>query len=171
MRASLVALLVVACACGDDRAPGQVPAPTTAPASASHPAPAAPTAGGTVYLTGSDGEVAVTVEVVDTEPTIRQGLMYRRFLAPDAGMLFVPRVEQVWTFWMRNTLIPLDMIFITRDLTVAGVVARTVPLDETPRYVDTPSLYILEVNGGWAEAHGVGAGAKVRFDGIAAVTR
>lgn len=170
----LVALagLLAACSSGHDQvradAPGHTatpPKPTVTPP----PAPVAKVGRPRVYLEGASGEVAVDVEVVDTEPTIQRGLMYRTFLAPDAGMLFVPDVEQDWRFWMRNTLIPLDMIFIGRDRTVAGIVERAVPHDETSRSVGKPSLYILEVNGGWSQAHGVRAGAKVRFEHIAAI--
>jgi hypothetical protein len=76
--------------------------------------------------------------------------------------------EKEWSFWMRNTLIPLDMLFITGDLKVAGIVERAEPRTETLRTVHKPSLYVLEVNGGWAAAHGVTAGATVRFDGVPA---
>jgi uncharacterized membrane protein (UPF0127 family) len=90
--------------------------------------------------------------------------MYRRHLPIDAGMLFMMGKEKDWTFWMRNTLIPLDMVFIAKDMTVAGVVQNAEPLTETLRKVGKPSLYVLEVNGGWTQQNGVGAGAKVRFD-------
>jgi uncharacterized membrane protein (UPF0127 family) len=81
-------------------------------------------------------------------------------------MLFLMREERQWTFWMHNTLIPLDMIFITRDLTIAGVVENAAPRTEDLRKVDGVSLYVLEVNGGYCAAHKVVAGAKVRFDGV-----
>jgi uncharacterized membrane protein (UPF0127 family) len=165
----LVAALAACSSSGGDqvRAQARDHAPATGSAAAGSGAPV--TAQPRVYLAVGSREVAVDVEVVDTEPLIQRGLMYRTFLPADAGMLFVPRVEQVWRFWMRNTLIPLDMIFIARDLTIAGIVENAVPHDETSRYVDRPSLYILEVNGGWAKAHGVTAGAKVRFEHVAAV--
>jgi hypothetical protein len=104
--------------------------------------------------------------VVATEAKIERGLMYREHLPPDAGMLFMMGREYDWAFYMRNTLIPLDMLFIGKDLTVAGVVVNAEPRTETLRRVGKPSLYVLEVNGGWAAAHGVTAGAKVRFENI-----
>jgi uncharacterized membrane protein (UPF0127 family) len=58
------------------------------------------------------------------------------------------------------------MIFIGRDMTVAGIVADAVPRDETSRDVGKPSLYVLEVNGGWSQAHGVGPGTKVSFENV-----
>jgi len=167
----LLVCVVAASACGSGeeqvQAIGRQQASEQAEATRSSPPPSA--ALGTVYLTGAAGEVAVKVEVVDTDATIQRGLMFRTAMAPDAGMLFVPRVEKVWSFWMRNTLIPLDMLFIGRDLTVVGVVENTVPHDESPRSVRGRSLYILEVNAGWAARHGVEKGARVRFDGIAAI--
>lgn len=109
------------------------------------------------------GEATIVVEVVATRPEIERGLMYRARLAPGAGMLFLMGTEAVWMFYMRNTLVPLDMIFISSDLTVAGVVSDAEPLTETLRGVGTPSLYVLEVNGGWAAANQIRVGARVGF--------
>ena len=111
------------------------------------------------------------VEVVYTPPKIERGLMYREHLAPDAGMLFFMGNEYDWAFYMRNTLIPLDMIFITKDMTIAGVVANAEPRTETLRRVGKPSLYVLEVNGGWAAKHQALAGAKVRFEQLPAALK
>ena len=119
-----------------------------------------------VFLATPQGELAVAVEVVSTEPKIERGLMYRQHLPPDDGMLFLLGVEKEWTFWMRNTLIPLDMIFIRRDLTIAGIVENAEPKTETLRKVGEPSFYVLEVNGGWTAAHHVAPGAKVRFENV-----
>ena len=116
-----------------------------------------------VAIETAQGEVNVTVEVVATRPKIERGLMFREHLPPDAGMLFLMGGETDHTFYMRNTLIPLDMIFITKDMTIAGIVERAEPRTETLRSVGAPSLYVLEVNGGWTAAHQVKSGAKVRF--------
>lgn len=125
-----------------------------------------PTAMPKVYLSTPTGDVAVTVEVVKTPAKIERGLMYREHLPPDDGMLFLMGYENDHTFYMRNTLIPLDMLFITKDMKVAGIVERAEPRTETLRRVGARSLYVLEVNGGWAKAHQVTAGANVRFDGV-----
>lgn len=119
-----------------------------------------------VYLASPKGDVKVTVEVVATEPKIERGLMYRQNLPPDEGMLFMMGREYDWKFYMRNTLIPLDMIFISRDQTIAGIVANATPRTEDLRSVGKPSMYVLEVNGGWAQAHDVRPGAKVRFENV-----
>jgi uncharacterized membrane protein (UPF0127 family) len=119
-----------------------------------------------VYLSTPRGELAVEVEVVDTWPKIEKGLMYREHLPPEAGMLFKMGSEADHAFYMRNTLIPLDMIFIKKDLTIAGVVENAEPKTETLRKVGVPSFYVLEVNGGYTRSRGVNAGASVRFDGF-----
>lgn len=117
-----------------------------------------------VHLTGPDGvEHVVEVEVVQKEAELERGLMWRKHLDPDAGMLFLMGETKIHTFWMRNTYVPLDIIFIKDDLTIAGVAADAVPQTENLRSVDTPSSYVLEVNAGWAKKRGIGAGTKVEF--------
>ena len=120
-----------------------------------------------VVLTPAGGAPArVAVEVVRTRPKIRRGLMYRQHLPTDQGMLFLMKREEIHTFWMKNTLISLDMIFISSDMVVAGVVENTEPRTTRQRFVDEPSRYVLEVNGGWAAAHGVAAGTRVEFENV-----
>ena len=119
-----------------------------------------------VYVESPNGEVPVNVEVVATEAKIERGLMYRQAMAVDAGMLFMMGKEHDWSFWMRNTLIPLDMLFIGRDKRVVGIVENAESKTETLRKVGAPSFYVLEVNGGWSKQHQVAAGAKVRFENV-----
>jgi uncharacterized membrane protein (UPF0127 family) len=120
-----------------------------------------------VVLTDDAGvEHPVDVEVVRTEEDKRQGLMWRRHLDADAGMLFIMGEERIHTFWMKNTYISLDMIFIAKEMRVAGVAADTVPESEELSFVERPSSFVLEVNAGWARAHGIDAGAKVRFENV-----
>lgn len=128
--------------------------------------PPKPVVGPKVGLSTPQGEVIVQVEVVQSPAKLQQGLMYREHLPPDNGMLFLMGEQGDHKFYMRNTLIPLDMIFITKDLTIAGIYEQAEPQTETLRSVGHASLYVLEVNGGWSAAHHVGAGAKVRFDGV-----
>jgi uncharacterized membrane protein (UPF0127 family) len=119
-----------------------------------------------VVETRSGARHTVTVELARTEAERERGLMERRELAPDAGMLFMFEEAGEHPFWMKNTLIPLDMIFISDDGRIAGIVARAVPGDLSPRSAGGPSRYVLEVAGGWAEAHGVSAGDRVRFENV-----
>jgi uncharacterized membrane protein (UPF0127 family) len=92
--------------------------------------------------------------------------MYREHLPPDDGMLFLLPVIKDWAFWMHNTLIPLDIIFIRPDMTIAGIAANAEPETDTLRQVGEPSAYVLEVNGGYCAAHGVAANQKVRFEDV-----
>ena len=107
--------------------------------------------------------IEVSVEVVDTPAARQQGLMYRKQLAANAGMLFLFERPEHHTFWMHNTLIPLDMIFITSDWTILGIVENASPLTDTGRSVPGDSQYVLEVNAGFARSHGLQAGSSVRY--------
>lgn len=156
--------MLMACSSGGKHDDAPTTVTNTPPPVAEPPKPAGPHP--KVYLETPRGEVAVDTEVVATPPLIEKGLMYRQFLAPDAGMLFMMGAEKQWTFWMHNTLIPLDMIFIKKDMTIAGVVQNAEPKTDTLRKVDGASFYVLEVNGGYTASKGVNAGAHVRFENI-----
>ena len=112
------------------------------------------------------GRVDVALEVAATPETRSRGLMYRSELADGHGMLFVFDDDANHEFWMKNTLIPLDMIFITVDGHVAGVKKNTTPMSTAGISVGTPSRYVLEVPGGWAERRGVVVGDRVDFIGV-----
>ena len=107
------------------------------------------------------------VEVADTPAKRAMGLQYRHELADDHGMIFLFTGESPQTFWMKNTPIPLDMIFIDRQRKIVGIVAETVPFSLDSRSVGIPSQYVLEIKGGLAKRLGIQAGDAVRFDGIA----
>ncbi len=126
-----------------------------------------PKPGPRVYVESPSGRSAsVAVELARTDPERERGLMFRQKLGADEGMLFVFSESADHAFWMKNTLIPLDMIFIAESGAVVGVVADAEPFSTIPRGVGAPSRYVLEVNGGWSAAHGVGRGDRVRFEGI-----
>jgi uncharacterized membrane protein (UPF0127 family) len=94
------------------------------------------------------------------------GLQYRNELAEDQGMLFLFPAEETLTFWMKNTPIPLDMIFIGSDLKIVGIVHDAVPFSTTTRSVGVPSRFVLEIKGGLAKQKGIEVGAAVRFEGV-----
>lgn len=121
---------------------------------------------GRVVLRGADGEVEVRVEVVKTRSERSRGLMHREHLDEDAGMIFLFREPEHQTFWMRNTLIPLDMIFIGSDRRVVGVYENAQPRTDRTRSVEGDSQYVLEVNAGFARRWGIGPGSRVEFRGI-----
>jgi uncharacterized protein len=105
----------------------------------------------------------VRVEIADTPDKRATGFMYRRELAADAGMLFLFPAPAPQKFWMKNTPLPLDMIFIGPARTIVGIVADTKPFSTNPVGPDEPSLYVLEVNAGFAAQHGLAVGDQVEF--------
>jgi len=82
-------------------------------------------------------------------------------------MIFLFPGQSEQTFWMKNTPIPLDMIFINRELKIVGIVEQAVPFSLDPRSVGAPSQYVLEINGGLAKRNGIQPGDRVSFAGIA----
>jgi uncharacterized protein len=119
-----------------------------------------------VVLMPAGGEaVTVRVEVARTEAERRRGLMFRQHMDEDAGMLFLFDEPSQLSFWMRNTYIPLDMIFIEPSLRVLGIVENAEPMTESSRFVPGMSQYVLEVNAGFSRRHGLGEGTMVRFEG------
>lgn len=115
-----------------------------------------------ITIEQGEARATVTVELAVTPGQRAQGLMYRRALEPDAGMLFIFPSDSRSGFWMRNTYIPLDIAYISADFAVLEV-RRGTPLDETVLSPSHPYRYVLEVNAGWFEAHGLGPGARVIF--------
>jgi hypothetical protein len=113
-------------------------------------------------------DVSFHVEVADTPAKREMGLQYRRELARDRGMIFLFPTESQQNFWMKNTPIPLDMIFINRDRKIVGIVEQTVPFSLDARSVGAPSQYVLEIGGGLAKRSGIQPGDVVRFEGIQA---
>jgi uncharacterized membrane protein (UPF0127 family) len=117
-----------------------------------------------VILLTRAGELHVKVEVARNDPERQRGLMYRQKLEPGRGMIFLFPYPERLKFWMKNTYIPLDMIFIGADKHVVGIEENAEPLTQTSRGPDdADSQFVLEVPGGWARTHGVERGVVVRF--------
>lgn len=111
------------------------------------------------------GKHVVEVELAATGATRTRGLMWREQLAAGTGMFFLfPRSEQL-SFWMKNTLIPLDIIFITEDFKVLGVVENASPQTLDSRWVRGNSKYVLEVPGGWSAKVGLKPGSQIMLEG------
>ncbi len=102
------------------------------------------------------------VEIADTEQTRERGLMFRKAMAGDKGMLFDFKTPQPVSFWMKNTLIPLDMVFITADGRILSIARNAVPMDETPIASGGDILGVLEIRGGRAAELGLEPGDRVR---------
>ena len=116
-----------------------------------------------VDLRGPWGSASFNVEVVDTPESRARGLMHRESLPTSSGMLFVYERVGAPVFWMRNTLIPLDMIFARADGVVQHVHPEAVPLDEQTRISGGDGiLVVLEINGGLSERLGIAPGTEMR---------
>ncbi len=114
---------------------------------------------------------AVSVEIADTEPVRQRGLMFRNRMAPNEGMVFVFPESGYYPFWMKNTLIPLDMLWLDGRGRIVSI-ARSVPpckADPCPSYPpDANASYVIEVVAGFSREHGLKAGDIVKLEGIPA---
>lgn len=126
-----------------------------------HPARSA----GTVPLTiTSNGKVhRFNVEVARSEAEQERGLMFRDRLSDDGGMIFPMEPPRVASFWMKNTVIPLDMIFIRADGTIARIAAETVPYSLNPVTSGEPVAAVLELRGGRAGELGISEDDRVTW--------
>lgn len=107
------------------------------------------------------GDHLLTVELAETEPQRQRGLMYRTALKPDHGMIFDLGAPRPASMWMANTLIPLDMIFIRSDGSVAGFYENAEPGSKRVIASREPVKYVLELAGGQAQAYGIAPGDTV----------
>ncbi|MEM7076603.1 MAG: DUF192 domain-containing protein [Pseudomonadota bacterium] len=121
----------------------------------------------TVELRGEWGTARFTTEVADEAAERAQGLMHRQSMPRSAGMLFVYPGPRTANFWMRNTLIPLDIIFADSSGVVQSVHHDAQPLDETRIFGGHNIQYVLEVNGGLARTIGIAEGTQLRHPSIA----
>ena len=120
---------------------------------------------GEVTIETSEGRVHVfRVEIVTTPEEMALGLMFRRELAADAGMLFVYEEARETSFWMQNTFLPLDMLFINADGSIRHIAERTIPLSTASVPSHGPVRAVLEVNGGTSERLGISVGDQVYWD-------
>ena len=107
------------------------------------------------------GRLVFRVEIADDPEERAQGLMFRKSLAPDGGMLFLSGRNEVQSFWMKNTEIPLDMLFIARDGQIADMHERTAPFSLQAVTSKVPVWAVLELAGGSAARLGVKVGDRV----------
>lgn len=123
------------------------------------------TRGPCVTIVAPDGKprAKVAVEVADTLDQRQHGLMARTHLGENTGMIFVFPDAAPRTFWMHDTEIPLDMIFVNSSFRVVGIVANATPETDTPRSVEGDSRYVLEVNAGFCAKNGIKAGDRFDF--------
>jgi uncharacterized protein len=121
----------------------------------------------TVALRGPDGAgMRFRVELADDAAERSNGLMFREHMAASAGMLFVYEKPQRAIYWMKNTLIPLDMVFMDQTGVVTHVHSGAVPQDETPIDGGDGVRAVLEINGGLAARLGIGPGYQMRHPAL-----
>lgn len=178
MKCLAALLLLIACRGEGTKPTASSPAPQAEPRVApskpvqtditaeDYPAPPLPK-GRVTLVDPFGGKHPVEVEIAATRDARTRGLMWRRELEGGKGMLFIFKQQQQLSFWMKNTLIPLDMIYIDADLKVVGVVENAEPKTFTARGVGTPSLFVLEVPGGWWAKKGLSVGSSAVLEGAA----
>jgi uncharacterized protein len=167
MRASIIALFLVVlllAGCGSSGTGSSGTGSSGTGASASPEAESTGTASElrTVTIDSSGGgKVELMVEIADDSPEQTRGLMERTALGEDRGMLFVYPDEEVLSFWMKNTLIPLSIAYIASDGTIVDLQDMKPLDDDPPHYVSAePARYALEVNQGYFEEHGIKVGDR-----------
>jgi uncharacterized protein len=106
------------------------------------------------------------VELAITPAEQAKGLMHRKSLKEDAGMLFIHTREETQHYWMKNTFIPLDLVFINSRLEVASIFHYAKPHDETSMSSEVPVKYVLEINAGKVDRCKIKVGTKVRLKNI-----
>lgn len=114
-----------------------------------------------ISISTSSGPKDFLVEVASDPESQQRGLMFRRELAPNAGMLFDFHKATSLSFWMKNTILPLDMLFIRMDGTIATIASNTVPLSTAPISSPEPVRAVLEINAGRAGELGIHTGDRV----------
>lgn len=119
-----------------------------------------------VFFNNADGTISpvISAELATTPEERSLGLMYRKSMPERGGMLFVFPENQDLAFWMKNTYLELDMVFIDSAKRVVNVVEKATPLTEEPRRSARPARYVLEILGGMASKWGIREGSEAHFD-------
>jgi uncharacterized membrane protein (UPF0127 family) len=107
--------------------------------------------------------IHVSVDIADTPEKRNFGLMYRQELPEFHGMLFLFPREEPLSFWMKNTPLPLDIIFINSALTIVSIAQQTTPFSEKQIPSGSPAQFVLEVNGGFCQQHSITVGDRVEL--------
>lgn len=110
--------------------------------------------------------VHINIEIADDESARQQGLMNRSFMNNDQGMLFIFDKEERQAFWMKNTIIPLDIIYVNAKMEIVSIAEDTQPFAEQSLPSKGPAQYVVEVNAGFCAQYGITAGYKIDFSKI-----
>jgi len=119
-----------------------------------------------VFITpaGSDTLTSIDIEIAGNEASREMGLMYRQSMPDNMGMLFIFDRDEMRSFWMKHTFIPLDLLFINADFEIVTIRENNKPLIEWSIQSDAPARYVLEVNAGFCVEHGIQKGHWIRFN-------
>lgn len=157
---ALAALALIA-GCSPGAADAGTKAPAAAVTASVHPISGLKV--GPVTITTGSKRRTFKAEIARTSAEQAKGLMFRTRLADDEGMIFLRNPPDRASFWMRNTVIPLDLIFVGLDRRIINIAANAVPYDETPLISGGPTLAVFEINGGLAAKLGIQPGDKVEW--------
>ncbi|MCK9612181.1 MAG: DUF192 domain-containing protein [Bacteroidales bacterium] len=113
-----------------------------------------------------DGSIkkTISIEIVQSEAERTQGLMFRKSMPDSCGMLFIFEDMQPLSFWMKNTHIPLDIIFIDNDFKIVSIAKNTVPFSTTSIPSGKEAMYALELNAGFCDKNGIKEGVKIKYN-------
>lgn len=122
---------------------------------------------GELEFVSKDGKTQIKkidIEIAEDNPERMQGLMYRKSMDDAQGMLFIFENEEQQGFWMKNTIIPLDIIYVNALKEIVKIYKNTIPFSEKDLPSGKPALYVVEVNGGFADKYGVREGDRINYD-------
>jgi uncharacterized membrane protein (UPF0127 family) len=117
------------------------------------------------FIKSTDSSVIsrIVIEIADDDASSEKGLMYRRSMADSLGMLFIFKESEPRTFWMKNTYIPLDIIFIDEKFSIVSIQKDAVPFSETSLPSKENAKYVVEVNAGYTDSHKIKVGNGIHF--------
>ena len=123
------------------------------------------TKNGELTFTSAKGEflAKIDIEIAETEAKREQGLMYRNSMEENQGMLFIFEKDEYQSFWMKNTVIPLDMIFVNSHFKIVTIRKNAHPFDLSSYSSTAPAKYVIEVNAGFCDKYGIKEGDKISF--------
>lgn len=121
-----------------------------------------------IFALSPEKKIEINLELAVTLPQMTRGLMHRKTMKDDWGMLFIYDDVRVRSFWMKNTLLPLDMLFIDEKGKIVGIIEGAEPMTLTSRSVGIPAKYVLELNAGQAKKLGLQPGVKMKLQHVEA---
>lgn len=117
----------------------------------------------TFYNEDGSAEQTIDIEIAETDAARQRGLMFRQEMGYDRGMLFIFEEPSPDGFWMKNTPLPLDIMFVDEDSAIINIARRTTPYSEENIYPERPKQYVVEVRGGFSAMYGIEPGMTVRW--------